>query len=81
MTPSDYTSLPSTTVTFDSCDTRQCVSISITNDNKVEMEERFNVSMSRTVGLDDRVELERVMTTIEITDTDGMYILMSSVRN
>ena len=45
------------------------------------MEERFNVSMSRTVGLDDRVELERVMTTIEITDTDGMYILMSSVPN
>ena len=63
---------------FDVCDTRQCVLISITNDNKVEKEEKFNVSMTRTVGLDDRVELERVLTTIEVFDTDGMDSSVSS---
>ena len=40
------------------------------------MEEReyFNVTLGRTVDLDDRVQLGRTSTTIFINDNDGMML-------
>ena len=41
------------------------------------MEEReyFNVTLGRTVDLDDRVQLGRISTTIFINDNDSMMML------
>lgn len=70
--PSDYGAV-STTVTFEECDRRHCFDISITDDEMVEKRESFTVLLNRTAHLDSRVELERVISTVVITDTDSRH--------
>ena len=57
---------------FDSCQVRSCADISIVNDTVLENEEAFNVTLSRTIGLDSRITLDPVDGVVVITDNDGM---------
>ena len=61
---------------FDSCQVQTCVDISIVNDSVLENEEIFDVTLSRTVGLDTRITLDPVDGEVEITDNDGTFIDM-----
>ena len=72
-TPSDFTS-ESHNVTFKPRSSRECVYFNITEDYIVEKREYFNVTLGRTVDLDDRVQLGRTSTTIFINDNDGMML-------
>ena len=77
VSPDDFIALPSTLLSFDECDTRACISITIVDDSMVEMTESFNVTLDRIAGLDSRITLNpsRVEGVIQITDDDGMRIL------
>ena len=55
-------------LSFDVCDTRSCVNITITNDN---VEEFFSYSLTRTVNLNARIELNPANGKISIVDNDG----------
>ena len=71
-TPSDFNST-SQAVTFEPRgSTSKCISIGITDDTTVEEIEDFTVNMSRTGGLDPRVQLGLSSTTVYITDSDRM---------
>ena len=76
--PEDFTSLPSSLLSFDECDTRACISITIVDDLMVEMTESFNVTLSRTATLDSRITLNpsQVDGVVEIIDTDGKTMCM-----
>ena len=73
-TQTDFTSLPSTTLSFEKCERLVCVSITIINDLMVEKtEESFNVTLTRTADLDRRIKLNplQVDGVVKITDNDG----------
>ena len=55
----DYESL-STTVQFESCETRRCVTVSIVSDLIEEPDESFNYTLERTPDLDSRISLDPV---------------------
>ena len=55
----DYQPL-STTISFESCETRQCINISIVSDLIDEPEESFNYTLERTPDLDPRISLDPV---------------------
>ena len=55
----DY-QLLSTTISFESCETRQCVNFSIVSDLIDEPEESFNYTLERTPDLDPRISLDPV---------------------
>ena len=65
----DYGEL-STILSFRTCGTRQCVNMSIVDDDVLENVESFDVTLERTPGLDVRITLDPVDGTISITD-DG----------
>ena len=48
-----------------------CITIDIVDDAAVENTESFTVSLSRTGGLDSRVQLRQPTSTIEIIDDDN----------
>ena len=56
VSPMDYSAV-STLLTFASCGTRQCASITIINDVVAESAESFFVNLQRTPGLDHRITL------------------------
>ena len=66
----DYGAL-STILTFDTCETRVCVTILIMDDDIPEGTESFNVTLEGTPGLDDRITLAPVDGEIQISDRDG----------
>ena len=66
----------STLLMFDECKRRSCVNISIEDDLVLEMEESFNVTLKRTIGLDSRIELSPMDGVIEIIENDGMMLMM-----
>ena len=68
----DFTS-QSTTLTFDRCVSRACVSIPIENDEKLEMTESFNVTLMKPPTVDNRISLGSVKGVVEITDNDRMF--------
>ena len=73
-TPSDFNSTTQA-VTFEpssNSSTRKCISISINEDTTVEEIEEFTVNISRTGGLDPRVQLGLTSATVSITDSDRM---------
>ena len=61
---------PSTILRFPTCGTRQCVNVSIVDDDVLENVESFYVTLERTPGLDVRITLDPVDGIISITD-DG----------
>ena len=67
----DYGAL-SIVLMFDSCQVRSCADISIVNDTILENDESFDVTLSRTIGLDNRITLDPVDAVVVITDNDGM---------
>ena len=71
VSPADFTSL-ATVLSFDECDTRMCVSITIVDEMMVEMTESFDVTLDRTTSLDSRVTLGLADAVVEITDSDGI---------
>ena len=70
--PQDFTSLQSALFSFDECDRRMCVSITIVDDSMVEMTESFNVTLDRTTSLDSRITLGLADGVVEITENDGI---------
>ncbi|CAI8015468.1 hypothetical protein GBAR_LOCUS9583, partial [Geodia barretti] len=71
ISPMDYGAL-STTLMFDTCETRKCTNIAIANDDIPEGTESFNVTLEGTPGLDDRITLDPVDGEIQISDRDGI---------
>ena len=67
---SDYSAPTPTAVTFSDCDSRQCISIPITDDEAVENSELFSVNLS---SVDHRVDLTGATALVQITDNDGRY--------
>ena len=59
----------STVLMFDSCETQQCIDITIMND-ALEGTESFLVNLWRTSELDHRITLNPVVAEIEITGND-----------
>ena len=68
----DYGEL-STFLSFPTCGTRQCVNVTVVNDDVLENVESFDVTLERTPGLDMRITLDPVDGVIEIRDDDGLY--------
>ena len=66
----DYGAL-STTLMFDTCESRQCYNISIVDDVTLEMTELFSVTLERTPDLNSRITLNPVDGAIDILDNDG----------
>ena len=65
----DYGEL-STILSFPTCGTRQCVNVTIVDDDVLENVESFDVTLERTPGLDARITLDPVDGMISIID-DG----------
>ena len=71
----DYIGL-SMILTFDACDIRECVNITIVNDLVDEPVEEFDVTLERTPGLDSRISLRPVDARVIIHDDDGKSALI-----
>ena len=65
--PDDYVST-SSDLTFSQSSSRECVNVSIVNDDELENEEEFRLTL--TTG-EDKVNLIPDSTTVRITDDDG----------
>ena len=74
--PMDYVDFH-TTLTFAPCQRRSCVNVSIVDDDVLELTESFSITLERTPGLDDRIELGPVDGEVQINDSDGMLICSS----
>ena len=62
---------------FAACETRHCVNISIVEDFLDEPEE-FGVILERTLGLNNRIELDPVDGRVLIINNDGKQALSES---
>ena len=64
------------TLTFDSTNllTPQCFDITIIDDNLIELEEMFTVSLSLQSNPNGQVSLQTSSAPISITDNDGKFI-------
>lgn len=71
VTPMDYGSLSSITLSFGACDTRHCQMIPIVDDSTLEQEETFSVELESTDDLHTRISLIRTNGQITIIDNDG----------
>ena len=67
--PLDFSSI-SHLLTFEPFSSRNCIAVGIADDVTVENTESFTVVLSRTSGLDNRVELRQLSSVIQITDDD-----------
>ena len=63
----------STILNFPACETKQCVDVTIVDDDVLENVESFDVTLERTLGLDTRITLDPVDGAIEITDNEGLF--------
>ena len=60
------------TLSFEACDIRRCVNVTIVNDKVLEGVESLDVTLERTPGLDNKITVTPVDGEIVITDDDGM---------
>ena len=58
-------------LTFESCETRKCVNVSILDDGVDEPDEFFTYNLTRTSNLHHRIQLGPVDGRVEINDGDG----------
>lgn len=58
---------------FKKCLTTLCISVTIVDDNIVEGEGNFSVSLLRPAGLNSRLTLDPAEAEVTITDNDGMF--------
>ena len=70
--PSDYESV-STILTFNCCETRSCVAVNVYEDMILEENELFDITLERTLDLDNRIVLAPVIGQVEIRSTDSMF--------
>lgn len=56
---------------FVKCEKRQCVNVSILDDEEVEYLEIWDVTLKRTPDMDSRIKLDQVNGKIQISDNDG----------
>jgi hypothetical protein len=68
--PQDYTRLTSLTVTFAADEAKQCVNVTITNDNNLENNEMFYVIMTTNNPAAVTLKANRKNLTITITNDD-----------
>ena len=61
------------TLAFGACQDRYCLDIPIINNNEVEKDKTFRVTVGRTTDLDRRVIVNPTRADITIVDDDGMY--------
>ena len=61
----------SAVLTFDGCDTRQCVNVTIVDDSVDEPEEMFSYTIKRTRGLDYRITLRLTAGEVIIMDNES----------
>ena len=66
-------------LTFESCDTRQCTSVTIIDDQVLEATETFFANLTRTGGLDIRITLDPVVAVVSIVDNDSELYLEGSM--
>ena len=59
------------TLMFDTCETRKCVNVTITDDTVDEPLEFFTYHLTRTTGLDNRIDLNPTDGRVEIIDEDS----------
>ena len=79
VTPMDYGGF-SETLTFDTCETRCCVNVSIVEDLVDEPDEIFNYNLEPTAsGLDSRIIITPDMGEVVINDNDGKKVKMLCV--
>ena len=71
--PVDYGAV-SALLIFNSCESRHCIDILITNDEVLEDTESFSVTLVKTADLDPRITLDPVTGETKITDNDGTVI-------
>ena len=70
----DYLELNST-LSFDACQTRRCIDVTIVDDLVDEPLEYFDFTLERTPDLDTRISLNPVDGRIAIIDNDGKYYI------
>ena len=58
-------------LTFDECEKRRCINVTITQDLVDEPDEFFNFYLNRTTDLSPRITLNPMEGRIEIVDDDG----------
>ena len=75
----DYVGL-STILSFPKCGAKQCVNVTIVDDDVLENVESFHVTLERTPGLDMRITLYPVDGVVEITDDDGLFFNSSEME-
>ena len=71
--PPDF-GVVSTQLMFDSCKTKLCTDITISNSTGLDYIESFFINLQRTPDLDPRITLNPVVGEIEITNNDGLWI-------
>ena len=64
---------------FDTCETRKCVNVTITEDLVDEPLEFFTYTLTGTPSLDPRIELNPIDGRVEIIDNDGEYSSMNKI--
>ena len=67
-----------TTLTFAPCQMRSCVDAVIVDDDVLEMMESFSITLERTTGLDDRIDLDPVDGVVQINDSDGVSLIVNN---
>ena len=77
VTPMDYGAV-NDTLSFEACDIRRCVNVTIINDEVLEGVESLDVTLERTPGLDNKITVMPVDGEIIITDDDGMFNFLHS---
>ena len=71
-------------LTFDTCETRKCVNVSITDDGVDEPDEFFIFNLTRTSNLHSKIQLGRDQGQVQIIGGDGeliIYILPDMVQH
>ena len=57
---------------FVACEKRYCQTIIIINDNEVEKNKKFRVTLTKPTGLDNRISISTPRADVIIIDDDGM---------
>ena len=58
-------------LSFDACDRRECVNVTIVDDIQLEPVENLTYHLASTPGLDPSITIDPVDGVIEIVDNDG----------
>ena len=74
----DYTP-PVNPVRFPACENQYCAEMEITNDNVLEKDESFTLSLMKSEGISNEIQLQPDVMEITIRDEDGTFIFCSII--